>query len=207
MNCGAKLEIIVIYSMIKGYIWNFILKQVNNLDNIHLLLAKYHYICRRLFFKLIIMDKIDAIDLNILRALQENAKLTTRELAEKVNLSSTPVFERLKRLEKSGYIKKYTAIINAEKLKMGFMVFCNVKLKNMNRQIAEEFESTIQGIPEVTECYNTSGNFDFLLKIHVADMQQYREFLFNKLGKINSLGTLESVFVMKEIKHNYSVNV
>ena len=153
------------------------------------------------------MEKIDAIDLNIMRALQENAKLTTRELAEKVNLSSTPVFERLKRLEREGYIKKYTAIIDADKLKMGFMVYCNVKLKNMNRQISDEFEQIIQTIPEVTECYNTSGNYDFMLKIHVADMQQYREFIYNKLGKIESLGTLESVFVMKEIKHNYSVNV
>ena len=153
------------------------------------------------------MGQLDATDLNILRSLQENAKLTTRELAEKVNLSTTPVFERLKRLEREGYIKQYTAIIDAEKLKRGFMVFCHVKLKNMNRQIADDFESRIQDIPEVTECYNTSGNFDFTLKIHVADMQQYREFLFNKLGKIESLGTLESVFVMKEIKHNYSVNV
>lgn len=153
------------------------------------------------------MGQLDVIDLSILRSLQENAKLTTRELAEKVNLSTTPVFERLKRLEREGYIKKYTAIIDADKLKMGFMVFCHVKLRNMNRQIADDFESRIQEIPEVTECYNTSGNFDFMLKIHVADMQQYREFLFNKLGKIESLGTLESVFVMKEIKHNYSVNV
>ena len=153
------------------------------------------------------MGQLDTTDLNILRSLQENAKLTTRELAEKVNLSTTPVFERLKRLEREGYIKKYTAIIDADKLNMGFMVFCHVKLKNMNRQIADDFENRIQEIPEVTECYNTSGNFDFTLKIHVADMNQYREFLFNKLGKIESLGTLESVFVMKEIKHNYSVNI
>ena len=153
------------------------------------------------------MGQLDTTDLNILRSLQENAKLTTRELAEKVNLSTTPVFERLKRLEREGYIKKYTAIIDADKLNMGFMVFCHVKLKNMNRQITDDFENRIQEIPEVTECYNTSGNFDFTLKIHVADMNQYREFLFNKLGKIESLGTLESVFVMKEIKHNYSVNI
>jgi len=153
------------------------------------------------------MGQLDTTDLNILRSLQENAKLTTRELAKKVNLSTTPVFERLKRLEREGYIKKYTAIIDANKLNMGFMVFCHVKLKNMNRQIADDFENRIQEIPEVTECYNTSGNFDFTLKIHVADMHQYREFLFNKLGKIESLGTLESVFVMKEIKHNYSVNI
>ena len=87
------------------------------------------------------------------------------------------------------------------------MVFCNVKLKNMNRQIADDFETRIKEITEVTECYNTSGNFDYLLKIHVENMQQYREFLFNKLGKIDSLGTLESVFVMREIKHNFGINI
>ena len=153
------------------------------------------------------MEKFDIIDLEILRALQENAKLTTKELASAVNLSTTPVFERLKRLERKGYIKKYTAILDAEKMKMGFMVFCNVKLKNMNRQIADDFETRIKEITEVTECYNTSGNFDYLLKIHVENMQQYREFLFNKLGKIDSLGTLESVFVMREIKHNFGINI
>ena len=153
------------------------------------------------------MEKFDIIDLEILRALQENAKLTTKELASAVNLSTTPVFERLKRLERKGYIKKYTAILDAEKMKMGFMVFCNVKLKKMNRQIADDFETRIKEITEVTECYNTSGNFDYLLKIHVENMQQYREFLFNKLGKIDSLGTLESVFVMREIKHNFGINI
>ena len=153
------------------------------------------------------MEKIDIIDIEILRALQENAKLTTKELAYIVNLSTTPVFERLKRLERKGYIKKYTAILDAEKMKMGFMVFCNVKLRNMNRQIADDFETRIKDIMEVTECYNTSGNFDYLLKIHVENMQQYREFLFNKLGKIESLGTLESVFVMREIKHNFGINI
>lgn len=153
------------------------------------------------------MEKFDNIDIEILRALQDNAKLTTKELANVVNLSTTPVFERLKRLERKGYIKKYTAILDAEKMKMGFMVFCNVKLRNMNRQIADDFETRVKDITEVTECYNTSGNFDYLLKIHVENMQQYREFLFNKLGKIESLGTLESVFVMREIKHSFGINI
>ena len=108
--------------------------------------------------------KIDKVDLQILRTLQGNARLTLKELAAQVSLSSTPVFERLKRLENEGYIKKYIAILDAEKLNQGFVVFCNVKLSRINQEIATEFTRIIQDIPEVTECYNISGSFDYLLK-------------------------------------------
>ena len=94
-------------------------------------------------------DKLDKVDLLILRTLQENARLTTKELAARVNLSSTPVFERLRRLENSGYIKKYIAVLDAEKLNQGFIVFCNVKLRRMNREIAADFARVIHEIPEV----------------------------------------------------------
>ena len=107
------------------------------------------------------MDILDKTDLQILRTLQENARLTTKELAARVSLSSTPVFERLKRLESGGYIKKYIAVFDAEKLNQGFVVFCSVKLRRLNRDIAAEFTRMIQGIPEVTECYNISGSYDF----------------------------------------------
>ena len=102
-------------------------------------------------------EKLDKVDLQILRTLQENARLTTKELAARVSLSSTPVFERLKRLESGGYIKKYIAVLDAEKLNQGFVVFCSVKLRRLNRDIAAEFTRIIQDIPEVTECYNISG--------------------------------------------------
>ena len=98
-------------------------------------------------------DKLDRVDLQILRTLQENARLTTKELAARVSLSSTPVFERLKRLESGGYIKKYIAVLDAEKLNQGFVVFCSVKLRRLNRDIAAEFTRIIQDIPEVTECF------------------------------------------------------
>ena len=120
------------------------------------------------------MDTLDKTDLNILRTLQENGRLSTKELAKAVNLSSTPVFERTKRLEKSGYIKKYIAVLDAEKLNRGFVVFCNVKLRRMNQDIALDFSRRIQDIPQVTECYNISGNFDYMLKIYAADMKQYQ---------------------------------
>ena len=114
-------------------------------------------------------EKLDKVDLQILRTLQENARLTTKELAAQVSLSSTPVFERLKRLEREGYIKKYIAVLDADKLNQGFVVFCNVKLRRMNKDIAMEFTRIIQNIPEVTECYNISGSYDYLLKIHRSE--------------------------------------
>ncbi len=152
-----------------------------------------------------VSDKLDKVDLQILRTLQDNARLTTKELAARVSLSSTPVFERLKRLENSGYIKKYIAVLDAEKLNQGFVVFCSVKLVRLNKDIAFEFTRIIQEIPEVTECYNISGDYDYLLKIHAPNMKYYQEFTLNVLGRIESLGSLTSTFVMDEIKHEYGV--
>ena len=144
-------------------------------------------------------EKLDKVDLQILRTLQENARLTTKELAARVSLSSTPVFERLKRLENGGYIKKYIAVLDAEKLNQGFVVFCSVKLRRLNRDIAAEFTRT--------ECYNISGSYDYLLKIHAPNMKYYQEFILNILGTIDSLGSLESTFVMAEVKHRYGIHI
>ena len=152
-------------------------------------------------------EKLDKVDLQILRTLQENARLTTKELAAQVSLSSTPVFERLKRLEREGYIKKYIAVLDADKLNQGFVVFCNVKLRRMNKDIAMEFTRIIQNIPEVTECYTISGSYDYLLKIHAPNMKYYQEFIINVLGTIDSLGSLESMFVMDEVKHDYGLHI
>lgn len=152
-------------------------------------------------------EKLDKVDLQILRTLQENARLTTKELAAQVSLSSTPVFERLKRLEREGYIKKYIAVLDADKLNQGFVVFCNVKLRRMNKDIAMEFTRIIQNIPEVTECYNISGSYDYLLKIHAPNMKYYQEFIINVLGTIGSLGSLESMFVIDEVKHDYGLHI
>ena len=150
---------------------------------------------------------LDEIDLQILKTLQKNAKLTTKELAEAVHLTPTPVFERQKRLEKHGYIKKYVAVLDPEKLGQGLQVYCKVKLKQINHEIADAFVRKIQRIPEVTECYNTSGSYDYLLKVRAHDMKQYQEFVLNKLGEIESLGSIESTFVMSEVKQNYGINL
>ena len=153
------------------------------------------------------MVTLDKVDLEILRTLQDDGRLTMRELASRVSLSSTPVFERLKRLEANGYIMKYMAVLDAEKLHCGFTVFCNVKLRRLNTEIAMDFTERIMNIPEVTECYNTSGNFDYMLKINASDMKTYQEFLINTLGTIDSLGSIESTFVMDTVKHGYGINL
>ena len=149
------------------------------------------------------MENLDETDLRILRTLQADSSLTTKELAARVSLSTTPVFERLKRLQNNGYIKRYVAVLDAEKLHCGFVVFCHVKLKYLNKTIAETFTSAVKEMPEVTECYNTSGEFDYMLKICVPDMSTYRQFIMDKLGTIDGLGSLQSTFVMDEVKHSY----
>ena len=145
--------------------------------------------------------------MQILRTLQKNAKLTTKELADAVHLTPTPVFERQKRLERKGYIKKYVAIIDPEKLNQGLLVFCKVKLSQINHEIADTFTRRVMRIPEVTECYNTSGAYDYLLKVRAADMKQYQQFVLNKLGDIEHVSSIESTFVMSEVKQNYGINI
>ncbi len=148
------------------------------------------------------MERLDDIDLAILRILQEDSSLTIKELAARVNLSTTPIFERQKRLEREGYIKRYVAVLDGEKLGRGFEVFCNVKLKHLNTAIAGEFVEAVQHISEVMECYNISGEYDYILHIYVPDMNYYRNFLINVLGNIDSLGSVQSIFVMERVKNS-----
>lgn len=153
------------------------------------------------------MEGLDSTDLQILRALQDNARQTIKEIGARVHLSTTPVFERLKRLEARGYIRKYTAVLDAGKLGRGLTVFCRVKLRRLNKEIAEEFTGVIKGVTEVSECYNISGGFDYLLKINAPDMRYYREFVLNVLGTIESLDSLESIFVLDEVKQACGIQV
>lgn len=151
------------------------------------------------------MDILDKTDIAILRILQENSHLTTKEVASRVHLSTTPVFERIRRLEESGYIKKYIALLDADKLNRGFNVYCCVKLQRLSHDIAANFTAVVKDIPEVIECYNISGEYDYLLKVCAPDMRYYREFILNVLGNIDGLGSLTSMFVMAEVKHEYSI--
>lgn len=151
------------------------------------------------------IETLDATDISILRCLQQDARLTIKEISQAVSLSSTPVFERIKRMEREGYIKRYVTVLDAEKLHKGFIVFCSVKLSPLNRKVAQEFCDTIRQIPEVSECYNISGHYDYLLKVHSPDMKYYQEFVLNVLGQLSMLGSIESTFVMEEVKNAFGV--
>ena len=153
------------------------------------------------------LEKLDRTDIQILKNLQENGRITVKELAMKVHLSTTPVFERMRRLESEGYIQRYTAVLSPSKLGRGFIVFCSVRLRRMGKEIAHDFVSRVKNIPEVAECYNISGEFDYLLKIYAPDMQYYNYFIIDTLGTIESLGSLQSWFVMSEIKNSYGLPI
>ena len=150
---------------------------------------------------------LDEKDKEILRVLQHEARLTNKELAAKVHLSTTPTFERVKRLERTGYIRQYATILDAQKLNKGFTVFCSVKLRQLNSERTLEFGQLINSISEVTECYNISGSFDFMLRVQSPDMRTYQQFLLNVLGRHDNIASIESTFVMEEMKHEYSVSV
>jgi len=153
------------------------------------------------------VEQLDDKDLQLLRLLQKNAKLTVKELAKEVNLSASPVFERVKRLEQEGFVKRYAAVLDAEKLNRGFTVFCQIKLKIHDRSVGYDFVKEILEIEEVAECYNISGDFDFLLKVQVRDMKHYQDFVFNKLGSVDSIGSTHSTFVMAEVKNNHGLTI
>ena len=146
------------------------------------------------------MKELDSTDIDILRALQEDGRLSVRELAAKVHRSATPVFERLRRLEADGVIKSYTALIDQNKIGRGFTVFCNVRLRHINTEIHTEFAEEVMKMNEVSECYNVSGGFDYILKVQVPDMKAYRHFVTERLGRLSMLDSVQSVFVMEDIK-------
>lgn len=152
------------------------------------------------------MEELDLIDRKLLKILGNDSSHTIKELAKKVNLSPSPVLQRIKKLESNGYIKKYIAVLNPEKFNQGFLVFCNIKLKQHDKAIGNRFVKDILKIDEVVECYNTSGDFDFILKVFARDMKHYQDFVFNKLGSVESIGSTHSTFVMAEIKNLHNIS-
>lgn len=120
-------------------------------------------------------------------------------------LTPSPVVQRVKRLQTNGYIKKYIALLNPEKFNQGFIVFCNITLKQHDRQMGHSFAQDILQIDEVVECYNISGDYDFFLKVFARDMKHYQDFVFNKLGSVKSIGSAHSTFVMAEIKNTHNI--
>lgn len=148
---------------------------------------------------------LDETDMHILSLLQEDAQLTNKQLAAKIHLSPTPTFERVKRLEREGYIRRYIAILDAEKINRGFMAFCNVSMKQHSYENSQRIMQAVQQIPEIVECYNISGDYDFMLKIYVSDMKAYQDFVLRILGELDCIGSLNSFFVLGEVKNSHQL--
>lgn len=152
-------------------------------------------------------ETLDETDRKILRILQRNSDLTVKELATKLHLSTSPTFERQKRLERDGYIERYMAVVNPHKVGNGIMVLCNIRLKQHSQELIQEFMDVVQNLEEITECYNTSGDYDFLIKVYAHDMKSYQQFMLNTLGTINCIGSLHSIFVIDETKNTHGVPI
>ncbi|MBO9639174.1 Lrp/AsnC family transcriptional regulator [Siphonobacter aquaeclarae] len=147
------------------------------------------------------MEHLDELDLTLLRLLQQDAKMTTKELAAELNLTISPVYERIRRLENLGYIRQYVAVLDKTLIGRPITVICQVSMRYHNEEFIEKFEQKIQELDEVQECYHMAGQVDFLLKINLKSLEDYHDFVKYKLSKLDNIGTLNSTFVLKEIKH------
>jgi len=145
---------------------------------------------------------LDEKDICILHILQKNAKATVSEIAKTVNLSNSPTHDRIKRLEKSGIIQRYTTRLDRKKLNRGLMVLAYVSLKEHNKKLGAKFIESIMAMPEVIECYSISGDFDFMLKVVGENMETYYDFHVNKLSQAENVGHIQSIFVMGVIKES-----
>jgi DNA-binding Lrp family transcriptional regulator len=148
---------------------------------------------------------LDTKDLSILKLLQQNARITVKQISEKIHLSTTPVHERIKRMEDSGVIKQYATLVDPSKVKKGLMVICYVSLKQHSKNAGDKFIKTIHELNEVIECYNISGEFDFMLKVVAENMDAYYDFHVNKLSQVENMGKVQSVFVMGVIKETHQL--
>lgn len=146
------------------------------------------------------MNKLDKVDMAILDCLQENAKMSTKQIAEQVGLSTTPTFERVKRLEREGVINKYTVELDRKKIGRSLCVFCHVTLREHKLEHLEGFERKVVGLSQVEYCYHLAGNHDYLLFISVSDMEEYEHFLKNELTAIPSIANVHSSFVLSDVR-------
>lgn len=153
------------------------------------------------------MAQLDKTDIKILQALQNNAKINMKELSSELNISKTPVYERIKRLEDEGYIKNYVALVDNKKIGLPLVVFCNVSLAVHNEEYIQRFKEEIQPIDEIMECYSIGGIHDFFLKVVVKDLEAYNRFVFEKLTKVQGIVKMQSSFVLSEIKYTTALNI
>ena len=144
---------------------------------------------------------LDQLDKKLLFLLQTDTKKTTKELSLKLNLSVTAVYERIKKMEREGIISNYVAILNRNKIDRSFVVFCHIKLVQHSREFLTKFESEVVQLDEVLECFHVSGDYDYILKILVKDMEEYREFMVTKLTTLQHIGSTHSTFMIGEVKN------
>lgn len=149
--------------------------------------------------------KLDQTDKKLINLLQEDSKRTNKQLSLLLNLSVTAVYERIKKLEREQIITNYVAKIDPKKIEKSFLVFCQVKLIQHSREYLSVFESEILKLNEVSECFHISGDYDYVLKIYVKDMQEYREFMVNKLTTIKHIGSTQSSFMIGEVKNSTKI--
>ena len=147
------------------------------------------------------MKQLDNIDRQILHLLQLNAKATIKEIATAMGMTTTPVYERIKRMEEAGYICNYVALLDKSLLGLGLVVFCKASLKDHSAEALQTFEAEVKSLKPVLECYHIAGNFDYLLKIVLPDMDAYRQFMTEQLTGLPNIKKVQSSFVMSEVKH------
>lgn len=145
---------------------------------------------------------MDAIDKKLLGLLQKDTKKTTKELSMVLNLSVTAVYERIKKLEREGVIKKYVALLDRNKIEKAFVVFCHIKLIQHTKDLIHTFESEVVKLEEVSECFHVSGDYDYILKVNVKDMEEFREFMVTKLTGLQHIGSTHSSFMIGEVKNS-----
>lgn len=153
------------------------------------------------------MFKLDQTDKKLLTLLQTDSKQTNKELSNKLNLSVTAIYERVKKLEKEGVIKNYVALLNRKQVEKSFMAHCHVRLTQHSKEYVIKFEREIKKLEEVLECYHISGDYDYILKVLVKDMEAYRDFMVTKLTAIPNIGNTHSIFVIDEVKHTTSISI
>ena len=154
------------------------------------------------------MDQnLDKIDVIILTLLQQNSNRTTKSIAEELKMTTTPVFERIKKLEKQGYIEKYVAVLNHKKLGLKQTVFIGITLQGHTRSYLEKFVKQINNFPEVIECHRVSGSFDYLLKLIVEDIEAYETFIISKLTLLPYLGNVQSLITLSTGKETNELDL
>ncbi len=151
--------------------------------------------------------KLDKIDLNILSILQEEGRISNVNLAAKVNLSPTPCLERVRRLEESGYIEQYFARVSAPKMGLNLLAYIEVNLSNTTAAALDAFADTVKHIPEIQECHMISGGCDYILKIRVADMTAFRDFLGERFSLLPHVDKTRTYMVMEEVKTTHALKI